>query len=448
MFASLAAAVAFTSALGATPLTPAMREFAAGHYGKAAELFQVESRQPHNCEALFYLGTARYRLKQIDPALIAFQSAIECDPQLVLPRLGLAEAYGAKKNLDESLKAYQDVLRIDPANRAALKGLASIYMAREQNNEAVPVLEKITAMYPGDSGAHADLGAVYAATSNHDGAKGQFEEALRLSPKNASALTGLANLSFKDGDDVAGISLLKKAMEFTPRAFEPHYLLGAAYNRKQKFTEALVELQTAQRLGGHQPEIYYQLARAYGGLGRDGQRRQAIEKFEALSRQEKDDAAARTEAQKLMQQAGAKVDSNDLNGALALMEEAHGLLPADDRTLFRLASVEYDLRRYEAAQKHAQQAVSVAPSQWLYHFLLGLIDRSMGKVRQAQESFDTALRLNPSAAPVHNASGELALQEKNPQRAVASFQKAIELDPREPAYQRNLNAAQAALAAQ
>ena len=67
-------------------------------------------------------------------------------------------------------------------------------------------------------------------------------------PNNASALTGLANLSFKDGSDAEGISLLKKAIEYAPKAFEPRYLLGSAYNRMGKYGEALKELMAARSL--------------------------------------------------------------------------------------------------------------------------------------------------------------------------------------------------------
>jgi hypothetical protein len=51
----------------------------------------------------FYLGLARYRLKQPDAALIAFQSAVQCDPKLVPVPLALAEAYDARRNQTEAL---------------------------------------------------------------------------------------------------------------------------------------------------------------------------------------------------------------------------------------------------------------------------------------------------------------------------------------------------------
>ena len=56
------------------------------------------------------------------------------------------------------------------------------------------------------------------------------------------------------------------------------------------------------------------------------------------------------------------MDAGDLNGALAKVEEARELRPSDDTFLFRLASLNFDLKRYSIARDYAQEAVSLAPS--------------------------------------------------------------------------------------
>jgi tetratricopeptide (TPR) repeat protein len=257
-------------------------------------------------------------------------------------------------------------------------------------------------------------------------------------------LVGLANLSFKDGNDAQGIALLKRVIQLAPQSFEPRYLLASAYNRAEKYNEALAELRVAAHLANDQPEVYYQLARAYGGLGQDEERRKAVSKFEVLSQKAKTDADAHRTTGKLMQQAASLIDAGDLTGALAKMQEAHRLLPSDDKTLFRLAGIEYDLKQYETARNHILAAVDIAPSEWMYHFLLGLIDRELDKLQEAHQSLETAARLNPSAAPVQNALGQLALQQNNPRQAILCFEKAVELNPGQAEYRANLQTARSA----
>ena len=144
-----------------------------------------------------------------------------------------------------------------------------------------------------------------------------------------------------------------------------------------------------------------------------------------------------------MDEARSLVDAGNSRVAAARMEEARQQRPSDDRLLFRLASLHYDLQRYDLARSYAQEAISLAPSEWLYHYLLGLIEKRSGNWPQARSSLETAARLNGSAAEVHNALGEVALREGDRQRAIAGFQRATELDPKEQAYKLNLDAARA-----
>jgi tetratricopeptide (TPR) repeat protein len=426
-------------------LEEAKRAFDAGNYAAAAQLFEKAHEASPRCDIPFYLGLARYRLKQLDPALIAFQVAVQCDPKLVAAHLALGEAYAERGNDGEALSAYLRALDLESKNQSALRGAASLYLRNQVNDKAVPLLETLVAMDAGDLQARVDLAAAYAATGNRDGAELQFQEALRLRPNSASALMGLANLHLKLGEEDQAISLLQKAVGLAPSAYEPRFLLGSAYNRLGRHEEALHELQAALRLGGDDsPEVYYHLARAYGGLGRQEDRRKALARFAELTRKSKQDTEAQRTALRLVEQASSLVDSGELQAAAARMEEARELRPSDDRILFRLASVQYDLQRYDPARSYAQEAISLAPSEWLYHYLLGLIEKSSLRWQQAQSSLEVAARLNPSAADVHNALGEVALRQDDLQRAMASFQRAAELDPQQPAYRLNLEAARRA----
>ena len=294
---------------------------------------------------------------------------------------------------------------------------------------------------PEDPQARTDLGAVYFAVGNHDGAEGQFKEALRLRPDYPPTLLGQANLYLRAGQEDDAIPLLQRAAKAAPKAFEPRFLLGSAYNRLGRYQEALAELQSALRLGANEPEVFYHLARAYGGLDRPEDRREALARFGELSRKVKADTDAQRRAMRLVSQAKILVDSGDLRGARAALEQAREAFPADDRILYRLAGLNYDLGSYDLARNYAEEAVSLAPSVWLYHYLLGLTELHSGRLQQALSSLGVAVKLNPSAAEVHNALGQVALKQNDLKRAIESFRRATELDPQQPAYRLNLEAA-------
>ena len=410
------------------------RAFDRGNYAEAASLFEQAHRQSTSCEILFYAGLARYRQNQTEPALIAFRSAVECDPKLMPAHLALGEAYSERHNDAAALEAYSHVLDLEPDNKAALNGSANIYLNKNANEKAVALMERLVRVDARNPDAAADLAAAYAASGNREAARQQFERALKLQPKHASALMGLGNLCLKNGDEDRAIKLLQAAMESAPLAPEPRFLLGSALNRLGRYREALAELQAAVRLGATESEVYYHLARAYGGLGRQEERAQALARFAGLTGKSKQDAEGQRRWLRLMDEAKSLVEAGNLNLAAARLEEAREQRPSDDQLLFRLASVHYDLRRFDVARGFAAEAIGVAPSIWLYRYLAGLIAEQSGRWAQARSSLETAVQLNGTAAEVHNALGEVALHGGNAEGAIASFERAVELQPKEPAY--------------
>lgn len=431
-------------ALAQSPLEQAERAFDAGNYADAVRLFEKARQQSPRCDILFFIGMAHYRLKEVEPAMISFRSAVECDPKLTFAYVALGEAYAEKGNDAEAAAAYANALRLDQHNIDALRGAAAIYLRGKQSQKALETLQALVKLQPADPEAHADLGAAYFAAGNPDQAEHQFEAAVRIKPNQASALLGLANVCLKKGEQQKAIAILEQIVKLVPNAYEPHYLLGTAYNRESHYPEALDELQTAIHLGGNESEVYYHLARAYGGLGKADERREALLKFAELTKKSKADAEAQRNAARLVEKAKTLVEAADFPAAVSRLEEARELLPSDDKILFRLASVQYDLKQDDSARSYAQEAISLAPTEWVYHFLLGLIEKQSDRWEQARKSLETAVRLNPMAAEVHNALGEVAIHDSDPKSALRSFQRAVELNPKDAAYKANLASARAA----
>jgi tetratricopeptide (TPR) repeat protein len=424
-------------------LDEAKRDFNAGKYPEAARLFE-KAQQSGICEASFGLGLSRYRLRQIDTALIAFQSAVRCDPKSIPAYLAMGEIYGARKNDEQALSAYVEVLKLGPGNVAALRGAASIYLRNKLPEKAIETLERLVQAAPADVQAHIDLGAECLSTGDQDRATRQFEEALRLKPGNKAALLALANVYLRNGDSERAIATLKTVAKLAPTAPEPRFLLGSAYNRMGRFQDALAELQAAVRLGDGDAQVYYHLARAYGGLGRTEDRARMLARFAELTRKSKADTDAQRRAMKLTEKAKGLIDAGDLNTALERLEEAREL-SSSEALLFRLASVNFDLGRYDAARSYAEEAISLSPTEWLYRYLLGLTEAKSKRWPQAQASLRIAAQLNPSAAEVQNALGQVAIAEGDTKLAIASFERAAELDPKEQAYRTNLDSARRSL---
>src|SRR5947208_14073872 len=178
-------------------LEEAKRAFDSGDYASALRLFEQARAKSPSCDISFYIGLTEYRLNRSDAAIIAFRSAVECNPKLVDAHLAMAAAYAERQNDAEALRAYERVLALDVRNAAALSAAANIYLKNNVNEKAIGLLERLVVVDPKDANAHADLGAAYAASGDRARAQQEFESALRIQPKDASALVGLGNLRLK-----------------------------------------------------------------------------------------------------------------------------------------------------------------------------------------------------------------------------------------------------------
>ncbi len=392
-----------------------------------------------DCSSWSAKGVAHYEKKEWTEALIAFRAAIQCDPKSMPAHLAVAAVLAEQGNDNEALAVLLETLDLEPKNVEALRAVAGLYLKSGLHTKAQPVLERLVAVAPKLADAHSDLASVYAASGNREKAEAEFRKALSLSAGSFPALSGLGNLLARAGDNDTALPLLRRAVSARPNAYEGHFLLGSAYNRLNQFEEARRELELAVSLGGSkEPQVHYQLARAWGGLGNQEQRRVALARFSELTKKEKDDSESQRRAAALVDEARQLLQAGDLANATRKLELAREARPADATLLFRLAGLNYDMQRYDAAREYVQGAISLSPSTWLHHYLLGLIERSANRLNDAKASFGMAAKLGPSEAQVFNALGEVLLEQGARDRAIEAFEKACKLAPQETAFRANL----------
>ena len=375
-------------------------------------------------------GLEAYGRKDYDQALILFRTAMQCDPKLVTAPLALANLYAERGNDGEALGTLLQVLQIEPNNVLALRAASYLYLKNGLHNKALPLLEALVIAVPDAPDGHADLAAVYAAGGKRAEAEKEFRRAIELQPNSFAAAAGLGNVLARAGDHEAAMPLLRKAVALQPGAYEGHFLLGSALNRLGRFEEASVELERASKLGGeNEPQVFYQLARAWGGLGKAAERTAALARFSELTRREKESEEAARRGGALIDEARALLQAGDLESAAKRLELARELKPGDATLLFRLAGLNFDLERYGVAREYAQAAISISPATWLYHYLLGLVDQKERRWADAKTSLEVAAKLGPSETVVFNALGEVLVELGDRAAAALAFERAGKIAP-------------------
>ena len=405
-------------------------------------IFALAQQAAPDCAKAVADGLDLYKRKDLNAALISFRAAAQCDPKLVSAHLAIANIYAERGNDGEALAALLQALQVEPRNVLALRAASFLYLKNGLHNKALPLLETLVSAAPDSVDAHADLAAVYAAGGKRAEAEREFRLALKLRPDFFPALAGLGNLLARAGESDAAMPLLRKAVQANPKAYEGHFLLGSALNRAGQFEEARTELEQASKLGGaNEPQVFYQLARAWGGLGKAEERKAALAVFSELTRKEKADTGLQRQATAWVDEARELMQAGDLNAAAQRLELAREARPADATLLFRLAGLHFDLGRYAQAREYAQAAISISPSTWLYHYLLGLVEQKAQRPADAKTSLEVAAKLQPSEAPVFNALGGVLLELGDRSAAIAAFERAVALAPDDAAFRLNLESA-------
>lgn len=381
-----------------------------------------------DCARSFAAGVEEYNRKGLGRALIAFRAAVQCDPKLVQAHLWMADIYAERGNENEALAALLQALQFEPKNMLALRAASTLYLKNDLHDQARPHLEALIAAAPQSADVHADLAAVHAASGDRAAAEREFRRALALQPDYFPALAGLGNVLARGGDDAAAMPLLRRATLAQPKAYEGHLLLGSALNRAGQFAEAQAELEAASKLGGgNEPQVFYQLARAWGGLGKAQERKAALARFSELAKTEKDRKAAQRQAAAWVDEARALLQAGDLEEAAKRLELAREARPGDATLLFRLAGLNFDLQRLDPAREYVQAAISISPATWLYHYLLGLVERSAHRLADARASLEVAASLQSTEAPVFTALGDVLRELGDGPGASAAFEKAAKL---------------------
>ncbi|HYZ84431.1 MAG TPA: tetratricopeptide repeat protein [Bryobacteraceae bacterium] len=424
------------------PLPEGKQAFASGAYQDAVQLLSRVTDPPGVCEASFYLGLSRYRLKQIDEAIVALEIAAACPG--ASPQIGLAlgQAYIEKGDHNRAAASLEKVLNREPSNVDALRSLSSLYLRHELNDKAIPLLERLTATSPSDVQSRADLGAAYGGLMNLQKAREQFDLALQSKPDYLPALVGLANVHIRSGETEQGLTLLNRAIAAGAQSYEPYFLRGVAHAKAERYKEAVADLAKAVSLGATDPEVYYHLSRVYRALGETAKSQEALVRFKTSRADSEQRTEAVRQTARFMQEAKSLVQAGNLSAAADVLERAAALEVPDPQLYYRLASLYLDLNRLVQAAERSRVAVRLAPAEWTYRYLLGMIELKQGNLQLAREQLEIALRLNASAADVLNALGDVAMRERLYADAVRLFQKAVQLKPDVAAYRLNLEAAQ------
>jgi tetratricopeptide (TPR) repeat protein len=200
---------------------------------------------------------------EFEKAIVAFERAIELDPDEAHAYRNLGTVYGDQDRWEESAAAYERAIQIDPEFGQAYGDLMLSYIHLEKIPEARAAGEKALELAPDYAPAHNNLGLVYQEQGELDKAIAEFEKAIELDPDDPSPHTNLGIIYKEQGDFDLAIAEYERAIDLAPGDPKPHNNLGNVYKQQGEFEMAMAEYEKALQVDPDYPTAVASLGLLY-----------------------------------------------------------------------------------------------------------------------------------------------------------------------------------------
>jgi tetratricopeptide (TPR) repeat protein len=324
-----------------------------GHLQQAEVLYRrILSDEPHNPEALHYLGVLAHQVGNSETAVTYISKALGVKPDYVDAQINLAIALKRQGKL----------------------------------TEAEAGLKKAVKLKPDEVKAHYNLGVVLKEQGKYDKAIASFREALRLKPEYAEAYNNLGVALSAEGNPEEAIHCFSKALKLNPDDAQVHYNLGIAFNRVGNQDEAVKNFRRAVALKPDYFEAYFIL----GILLRDLDRLdEAIDSLEQALNVKQDHPEALFNLGIIL---GAR---GKLNEAVTTFRKALSVRPTSAETHYNLGILLQMQSKHDEALASYQQVLICDPDYAEAYHNMGVVLSELGRLDEAVASFTKALSVMP-----------------------------------------------------
>ena len=238
----------------------------------------------------------RYLLAQRTPASAReaaqqFERATKIDPRYAQAYAGLADAYVVLLSFDadpsgsnvasKAKQAAEQALRLDDSVGHAHTALAHLKLMYDWDFAgAEQEYKRGIALNPSDATAHHWYGVMLMFTGRNQEAEPELKDAIKLDPASLvipSAL-GLDYLDTGRLDEAS--EQARQVLALDPHYANAHYLLGAVYEARKQFADAVAEYQKYLDSAGRNSDTLARLAAAYAMDGKRAEARKLLAELE------------------------------------------------------------------------------------------------------------------------------------------------------------------------
>lgn len=320
---------------------------------------------------------------------------------------------------DEAVEAYRDALERFPRFRLAAVNLARVLLTREDPKPAAEILTRFVGAALADADVYLLLGHARLQQAQPASAETAFRQALLLRPAHHDARMGLAWALIEQERAIEAAALLRELTLEDPASKE-HWRLRAGASLQAGQTErALVEIETARRLGHADDGLLLALGDLY--LAR-GQSADAVAVFEdALAERPEDPEPALHAARGLLY-----LGEADRADAMLARIEHLDLTPGQRKARLEVRAHAAQIREEpEQARTAWKELLKESPTHGPAMMALGDLDRVAGARDDADLWYERAMRVPGYESQARIRRAQLAAEDGRYERAIEHLETAL-----------------------
>src|SRR6266567_608147 len=190
-----------------------------------------------------YLNTKRYQ-----EALLAFEQAIQLDPNDAVICNGKGLALSKLNRYREALTAYEQSIRLNPNNADTYLNKGDALDELERYEEALVAYKRAIRLDPNNADAYFNKGNVLDELERYEEALAAYEQAIRLDPDNADAHNSKGNVLDELERCEEALAAFEQAIRLDPDDAIVHYNKGNILSELGRYEKALAAYELALRL--------------------------------------------------------------------------------------------------------------------------------------------------------------------------------------------------------
>jgi putative PEP-CTERM system TPR-repeat lipoprotein len=315
------------------------------------EAVEYLKTHPGSAEALEILGAAHFAANNPGEAERCLLQVLKREPSRISAKLELAGIYGAQKKIGEAKEILSGVISQDPKNSRAYYMLAALENSAGNRDKALEIYQKIAGINPSDTVAQYKTGMIYLDKGEKDRAAKTAEEIVAKFPKRA----------------------------------EGYRLKGIVAYQRQNLTDAVAELQRANKMQPTMEGYYFLGLSLYG----KGELENALNQFRVILDHNPSSIKARLLTGTIL------LSQKRIDDSIA---EINKVLQADEKNALAhnlLGSAYMTKGMYDEGIKELNRATELDPKLIDAHIKKGFFHLSKGNDKEAETDLRTAVKVRP-----------------------------------------------------